>query len=346
MSKVNVVVPCHNYGKFLADCVAGALDDQPGVDSRVLIIDDASQDDSAEVAQKLAASDDRIDVIVHTANKGHIATFNEGLLDWADGDYCVLISADDKLTPGALRRAADVMDANPEVGFVYGGVVNFVDGEEMPPAKTVPSHAPKTWPGRQWLTQRFREAHAVCYSPEVIIRTSVQHKVGGYNPELYHTSDVEMWMRLAAVSDVGFVFADQAFKRTHGEMMSGVVDDLLHLQQRRKAYRSVLKIYGDVLPNTAELSALVHRELAKEALWHAARAYDQRQTDTVPVDDLVAFAFDCWPNAFGLSTYRALQWRRQVGATAAPYFRPLVWPRLLAREALQFARDTKDKLPS
>ena len=38
-------------------------------------------------------------------NRGHIATFNEGLLDWADGDYCVLISADDKLTPGALRRA-------------------------------------------------------------------------------------------------------------------------------------------------------------------------------------------------------------------------------------------------
>jgi glycosyltransferase involved in cell wall biosynthesis len=344
MSKVNVVVPCYNYGRFLADCVSGALDDQPGMDVRVLIIDDASQDDSAEIAQKLAASDDRVDVIVHTANKGHIATFNEGLLDWADGDYCVLISADDKLTPGALRRAADVMDANPEVGFVYGGVVSFHDGEEMRPAKTT-SRPPKIWSGQQWLTQRFREAHTVCYSPEVIIRTSVQHKVGGYNPELYHTSDVEMWMRLAAVADVGYVFAEQAYKRSHGEMMSGVVDDLLHLKQRRKAYESVLKIYGDVLPNTAELSALVHRELAKEALWHACRAYDQRQTDTVPVDELVGFAFDCWPNAFSLSTYRGLQLRRRAGASAAPYFQTLVWPRLLARQALGFAREAKDKLP-
>ncbi len=43
MSRVDVVVPCYNYGKFLADCVTGALDDQPGTDVRVLIIDDASQ---------------------------------------------------------------------------------------------------------------------------------------------------------------------------------------------------------------------------------------------------------------------------------------------------------------
>ena len=107
MSRVDVVMPCYNYGKFLADCVAGALDDQPGTDVRVLIIDDASQDDSAEIAHKLAAADDRIDVIVHPVNRGHIATFNEGLLDWADGDYCILISADDKLAPGALGRAAD-----------------------------------------------------------------------------------------------------------------------------------------------------------------------------------------------------------------------------------------------
>ena len=62
MSRVDVVIPCYNYGKFLSDCVGGALDDQPGTDVRVLIIDDASQDDSAEIARKLAAADDRVEV--------------------------------------------------------------------------------------------------------------------------------------------------------------------------------------------------------------------------------------------------------------------------------------------
>ena len=176
----------------------------------------------------------------------------------------------------------------------------------------------------QWLEQRFREAHTVVFSPEVIIRTSVQHEVGGYNPDLYHTSDVEMWMRLAVCADVGFVHADQAYKRSHGTMMSGVVDDLMHLRQRRKAYEAVLTRYAEVLPNAAELSDMVHRELAKEALWVAARAYDHRQTDTVPVEELVAFAFDCWPDAARLINYRSLQLRRLIGPTVMPYLQPLI----------------------
>jgi len=339
MSRVDVVVPCYNYGAFLSDCVAGALDDQPDSDVRVLIIDDASQDDSAEIAHKLAAAYDRVEVIVHPVNRGHIATFNEGLIDWADGDYCVLISADDKIAPGALRRATDLMDAHPEVGFVYGNVVNFRDGEELPPARTT-SRPATIWSGRRWLEQRFREGYTCVYSPEVVVRTSVQHQVGGFNPDpdLYHTSDVEMWMRLAACADVGFVHADQAYKRGHPNQMFLAVDDLLHLNQRRAAYESVLNQYGEVLPNAAELSDMVHRELAKQALWAAARAYDRRQTDTVPVDKLVAFAFDCWPDAASLATYRGLQWRRRVGPAAVPYLQPLVWPRLLARQVVGHAR--------
>ena len=90
---------------------------------------------------------------------------------------------------------------------------------------------------------------------------------------------------------------------------------------------------------------MVHRELAKEALWVAARAYDRRQTDTVPVEELAAFAFDCWPDAAHLSTYRSLQWRRRIGPAAVPYLQPLVWPRLLARDVLAFARQAKDRRP-
>ena len=182
MSRIDVVIPCYNYGRFLSECVSGALDDQPGSDVRVLIIDDASQDDSAETARKLAAADDRIEVRVHPVNRGHIATYNEGLLDWADGNYCVLISADDRLAPGALRRAADLMDAHPEVGFVYGHAVEFRDGEKLSAARTR-CRSQTIWPGHRWLERRFREARNCIFSPEVVVRTSLQHQLGGYDPE-------------------------------------------------------------------------------------------------------------------------------------------------------------------
>ena len=109
---VSVVIPCYQYGHFLPDCVRSVLD-QEGVDVRVLIIDDASPDDSAEVALRLAADDQRVEARVHEVNQGHIATYNEGLLGWADGDYSVLISADDLMTPGSLARATAVMEADP-----------------------------------------------------------------------------------------------------------------------------------------------------------------------------------------------------------------------------------------
>ena len=116
---VSVVVPCYRYGHFLPECV-GSILDQEGVDVRVLVIDDASPDDSAQAARRLAAADARVEVRVHEVNRGHIATYNEGLLDWADGDYSVLISADDVLAPGALARATAVLEEHPEIGFVYG----------------------------------------------------------------------------------------------------------------------------------------------------------------------------------------------------------------------------------
>ena len=100
MSSVSVVIPCYNYGHFLRDAVSSALDDQEGIDVRVLIIDDASTDNSADVARQIAAEDPRVEVAVHRTNAGNLATYNEGLLAWADGDYTVLLSADDRLTPG------------------------------------------------------------------------------------------------------------------------------------------------------------------------------------------------------------------------------------------------------
>ena len=54
MPSVDVIVPCYNYGRFLRECVESVLD-QDGVDVRVLIIDDASADDTPDVGRALAA---------------------------------------------------------------------------------------------------------------------------------------------------------------------------------------------------------------------------------------------------------------------------------------------------
>jgi glycosyltransferase involved in cell wall biosynthesis len=326
MSSVSVVIPCYRYGRFLADCVRSALDEQEGLDVRVLIIDDASPDDSADTARALAASDPRIEVRVHGRNRGHIATYNEGLLEWADGDYTVLLSADDRLVPGALVRAAALLDAHPEVGFCYGRPLRFRDGGPLPRARTR-STGFAVYPGRWWLERRFAEGTGCITSPEVVVRTGLQREVGGYDPALPHTGDIEMWMRLAAHADVGYVRgADQAYYRVHGANMSvtdfgGQLDDL---RQRRAAFEAVLGRCGDRLPDAGRLSRTVRVRLARSALRRACRAYDRGRTDRVPVEELVDFARECVPSVEALPEYRGLRLRRRVGARAMPYLQPLV----------------------
>lgn len=336
MSSVSVVIPCYNYGHFLRECVSSVLADQPGVDVRVLIIDDASTDDSAQVAKQIATDDRRVDLIVHSMNAGHLSTYNEGLLDWADGDYAVLVSADDRLTPGALGRACALLDANPTVGFAYGHPLWFTHPGPPPAARTC-SRGWSVWPGRWWLERRFRSANGCITSPEVVMRTSLLQRVGGFDTRLPHTGDIELWMRLAAYSDVGYVRgADQAYYRVHPHNMSKSRNLLVDLVQRRLAYEVALERCADVLSGQRqELADTVHRKLAGQALWQAARAYDRGRTDQVPVDELVAFARDCWPDVTSLGSFWGLQLRRRLGPAVMPYLQPLILT-AVARKAQQW----------
>ncbi len=337
MSTVSVVIPCYKYGHFLEDAAASVLDDQEGVDVRVLIIDDASPDDSAEVARKIAVRDPRVEVIVHAANKGNIATYNEGLLEWADGDYCLLMSADDRLTPGALRRARDLLDARPGVGFVYGRSLWCMDGAPLPTARTR-VRGWSVWPGQRWLERLFRQGENPVTTPTLVVRTSLQKRVGGCDPRLPQAADMEGCMRLAANADVGFIRgADQAYYRLHEQNMSKAVSALMDLRQRRSVFEMVLDRYGERLPDAKRLSDMVHRQLSKEALWAAGRVYDRgrvRQTelarrllgagaatveDEGDVDGLVAFAFDCCPEVSRLPLYRTVQSRKRIRPSGTYY---------------------------
>lgn len=314
-STVDVVIPCYNYAHFLENCVRSVLD-QPGVDVRVLVIDDCSSDESPEVGARLAAADPRVEFRRHDVNRGHIATYNEGLLQWASADYTVLLSADDLLTPGALRRAADLLDRHPTVGMVYGWSAYFEDEHQLPKVPTR-QRGTTVWAGRQWISDRCRSAHNVISSPEVVVRTAVQQQVGGYRPELPHAGDLEMWLRIAAVSDIGYVRGvPQAYYRVHQASMQRATFNhpLDDVTQRRDVFDAFFDEHPQ-LPDAARLRSDAHQALAREALWWCCRAYDRDDLNQVPVDDLVEFATTTHPRAGELREAHALARRRRLGPT-------------------------------
>lgn len=316
MSTVDVVVPCFNYGHYLSSCVRSVLE-QTDVDVRVLVIDDCSTDGSGEIAEAVAASDSRVELIRHDTNRGHIATYNEGLLGWAEREYVVLLSADDLLAPGCLGRAVALMDADRRIGMVYGHAPTFERDDTLrTPRQGRVRHA--TWAGSTWIEQRCRAGVNVISSPEVVSRTSIQHAVGGYEPSLPHVGDLEMWLRLAASADVGYVAgAPQAYYRVHPASMQRTtfaahLDDL---RQRREGFDFFFSHAGATLTDADRLHDLARRALAREALWRACRAYERDALASIPVQDLVEFATSTYQDVETTPEFRALRRRRRLGPT-------------------------------
>ncbi|MFZ4518199.1 MAG: glycosyltransferase family 2 protein [Microthrixaceae bacterium] len=311
---VSVVVPCYNYGHFLEDCIRSIVE-QPGVVADVLVIDDASPDGSGDVAEALADRYPRVRVIRHLENRGHIATYNEGLPQ-AEGDYVVLLSADDQLTPGALGRATALMEAHPEVGLVYGHPVSFSD--TPPPARTeVGSWS--VWAGERWIRAQLRRGLSIIYSPEAVVRTSVHREVGWYRPELPHTGDLEMWLRVAAEASVGRVNgADQAFRRVHPQSMMRTQfgTPLRDLEGRLDAITSFLRTSRARLDSPGRLDALARRVMAGESLDLAcalvASGAGQDDAGAGP-EDYVTFAATVWPRYRRLPGWREYRLRSGNG---------------------------------
>ncbi len=232
MSRIEVVVPCYNYGRFLRQSVESVLS-QSQADVRVLILDDASEDDTPRVCAELVCEDPRVEAIRHPVNLGHIATYNEGI-ERARGDYLLLLSADDFLLPGALARAAAVLDANPDVGLSPGATLPLGPDVNLSPALLGEKAARpiSTWA----MIERLARGNFIA-TATAVVRTSLQKALGGYLPELPHSGDLEMWLRFALTSGVTFIRAPQATYRRHETNMSNNYDAKTDFDQCVAAFR-------------------------------------------------------------------------------------------------------------
>jgi len=259
---VSVVIPCYNYAEYLPLAIESVLSQQD-VEVNIIIVDDASTDHSLAVARAAAAADSRIAAIAHQRNQGPVDTFNDGLAQ-ARGEFVVRLDADDLLTPGALARATAVMRQHPSVGLVYGHPLHF-EGEKLPRPRQRPS-AWTLWPGLVWLTDRCRTGFNVITSPEVVMRSSVVAKVGGQRP-LAHTHDMEMWLRISAVSDIAYIHGvDQAWHREHPKSLSArKVDNYRDIVERHLAFET---LFSDPVCSRLELAGL--REIAAAAVARSA----------------------------------------------------------------------------
>lgn len=176
--RVSVVIPCFNYGRFLAEAVDSVLAQTFG-DFEVVIVDDGSTDETGDVARRAIADHPgaRIRLISQPngGSPGH--TRNVGIAE-ARGDYIVCLDADDTLDPGYLAACTAALDAHPEAGIAYGDTELF--GGESRRA------VPPPWNSRVELDCNFLDVVSM-------FRRRVWTQVGGYDPNIGY-EDWDFWI--------------------------------------------------------------------------------------------------------------------------------------------------------
>jgi glycosyltransferase involved in cell wall biosynthesis len=291
---VTVMIPSYNYARFLRECVESAAG-QSNVD--VVIVDNGSTDESPELGEQLARRHRNVRFVRYHDNQGIITSFNR-CRNEVRGEYAVLLCADDCLTPGSIERSRQFMAVHPGVGLVYGPATFFLRLDDLRPDELEGEvRPPVVYRGDRWIERLCRTGLNPIYTPEAFARSAVLEKVGGYEPRTPYTSDLNLWLRVAAVSDIGFIPGpSQALFRRHGENEGTAYPhaSAAELTARWAAYETFFEWLGDD-ERRGEWEPLARRRLASDARYAASRAFPHEDPADGEVERLLDLAAEIDP---------------------------------------------------
>lgn len=187
---VTVICLCHNQGRFVREAILSVLG-QTWQNTELLVVDDASTDDSVEVIREIVTRYPAISFIPLSRNVGNCKAFNHALKH-ATGAFVIDLAADDVL----LRdRVSKGVEALVKAGDSCG--INFTDadwvseyGEHLYRHSDRFPHAtiPQGNIYKELIARFF-----IC-SPTMMFRRSVLEALGGYDEDLAY-EDFDFWIR-------------------------------------------------------------------------------------------------------------------------------------------------------
>ncbi|POX53274.1 glycosyltransferase family 2 protein [Streptomyces sp. Ru72] len=176
-----MVIPCHDYARYLPDAVSSVVA-QTFRDWELVIVDDGSTDDTAEVAKGLIARHpDRRIRLLRQANAGVSAARNTGI-EAAAGRYILPLDADDVIAPTMLEKTVAVLDGDPGIAIASTDVFTFTDDDLPPQAVPLPAYS------RELMLQRLIMFYCSLY------RREAWQAVGGYDESMRAGEDWDFWI--------------------------------------------------------------------------------------------------------------------------------------------------------
>jgi len=187
--KVSVCMPNYNFGHLIGEAIQSVLE-QTFPDFELIIVDDASTDDSVAVIKRF--SDERIRFYQNEVNIGRVKNINKSL-SLASGDYVTILPSDCTCLPDSLEKRVAVLDTDTGIGVACGGI-DVMDEK----SRILSTHYP------------FQHSHVISGEDEfkklifgnqipvitAMVRRECYSSLGLFNEAVTGAADFEMWLRI------------------------------------------------------------------------------------------------------------------------------------------------------
>ncbi len=224
MSKVSVIIPCYNQGKYIEEAVDSVLN-QTFDDLEIIIVNDGSTDNSQEIIDKIKHP--KV-IKIHQANKGVASARNEGI-NKAIGEYILPLDSDDKIASTYIEKAVYQIEKNPKLGIVYCEAELF--GVKR-----------KKWKLPPYTL--FNMLKANCIFCTALFRKKDWEAVGGYKEQQENFwEDYDFWLSLIEMGREIFQIPEVLFSYRQYEENS----------RSKETNADALKTFGNVINNHPKL---------------------------------------------------------------------------------------------
>lgn len=198
-----VAIPAFNREGMIRAAIESALRTERD-DIQIFVIDNCSEDKTVEVSESYG--DPRLKVLRNPRNLGLFGNFNRCLEVAADTPYLCLLCSDDRLKPGFLERAIEVMEAHPECSLLTTRA-QFIDVEGKQTGRSAYHLDQGIYDGKDaifdylWFQNHY--AYNVFNLPSGnLIRMSVANQIPPFRTDWRIVGDVELWCRLLEKGDL------------------------------------------------------------------------------------------------------------------------------------------------
>jgi len=237
MPIISVVIPSYNAASYIGRAVSSALA-QTCRDIEVIVVDDGSTDDTAQVVGGCA--DHRV-CYLRQAHGERSTARNTGI-GASSGDYVAFLDADDWWRPEKLERQLALFDRNPALGAVHCWLQ--LVGPTDKPLRVLRGGHTASDPNGAFVFDQLLLGNIGGPGSSLMVSRELIKTIGGFKPGIAYGEDWDFCLRVAHQSQIGFAPEPLVFYRMHGVFMPEKMDRLKMQEAVVVVVRDALALHG------------------------------------------------------------------------------------------------------